>query len=275
MLTQREKADLFRALHRPGQPLVLVNAWDAVSARIIEDVGFPAIATTSAGIAWLEGYADGEHIPRERMLAGVARVTKAVAVPVSADCEAGYGQFAQDAVSTAQGVVAAGAVGLNFEDWDAKRDALTALEAQVSRIAAIRKAGEGAGVPLVINARTDVFLKRAGDSDAWRMEEAVRRANAYLDAGAACAFLPGVSDERTIGALTAAIHGPVNFLAGPATPTVARLSQLGVARISLGAAPMAFMLTHFREMAAGIKDRGEFQHAGKRLSHADINELFT
>ncbi len=275
MLTQREKADLFRALHRPAQPVVLVNAWDAVSACIIEDLGFPAVATTSAGIAWLEGYADGERIPRERMLAGISRVTGAVGLPVTADFEAGYGQSVQDAISAARGIVAAGAIGMNFEDWDGERTALTSLDAQAARIAAIRETGEGAGVRLVINARTDVFLKGAGQSDTWRMEEAVRRANAYLDAGAACAFLPGVSDERTIGALVQAIHGPINILAGPATPTVARLSELGVARISLGAAPMAFALTHFREMAAGIKDRGDFQYAGKRLSHADINELFT
>lgn len=273
MHTQREKADLLRGLHRPGEPLVLVNVWDAASARIVEDLGFPAVATTSAGISWLEGFADGERIPRDRMLEGVARVTKAVALPVSADVEAGYGQSDEDAIATARGVIAAGAVGLNFEDWDERRNTLTDSGAQASRIAAIRKVGEEAGVPLVINARTDVFLKGVGDSDGERVEEAVRRANGYLQAGATCVFLPGVSDESTIARLTASIHGPVNILAGTATSTVSGLAKLGVARISVGAAAMADALTHFRLLAARVKETGVLQIT-ERLSHAEINALF-
>jgi 2-methylisocitrate lyase-like PEP mutase family enzyme len=274
MPTQREKADLLRKLHRRGEPLVLVNVWDAVSARIIEELGFPAIATTSAGISWLEGYADGERLPREHMLAGVARVTQAVGVPVTADLEAGYGPSAEDAIATAQGALAAGAVGLNFEDWDPQRSALTDINAQTTRIAAMRKAADETGVPLVINARTDVFLKDVGDSGEWRMEEAIRRGNRYLEAGADCAFVPGVTDESTIATLAREIAGPINVLAAPATPTVARLGELGVARVSLGASAMAHTLTQFRGLATEVKETGAFQFIGKRLSHAEINALF-
>lgn len=274
MATQREKAALLRSLHRPGKPLVLINVWDAVSARIIEQVGFPALATTSAGIAWLEGYADGERISRERMLADVARVTRAVNLPVTADLEAGYGASLEAATATAEGAIEAGAVGLNFEDWDSQRQALQELDAHLERIQAIRKSGDEKDVPLVINARTDVFLNDVGDSDAWRLQEAVRRANAYLEAGADCAFVPGVTDERTIAALAAQIQGPINVLAGPATPSVQRLSELGVARISVGASAMAYVLTQLHQIANDVKETGRFDFSAKRLSHAQVNALF-
>ncbi len=274
MSDQRAKAELLRRLHRRGEPLVLVNVWDAVSARIVEELEFPAIATTSAGISWLEGFADGERIPRERMLRGVARVTASVQVPVSADLEAGYGPSSEDAATTARGAIEAGAVGLNFEDWDERHDSLMDVDAQSARIAAIRKAGQQADVPLVINARTDVFLQGLGDNDAWRVQEATKRGNKYLEAGADCVFVPGVTDERTITALVSSIAGPINVLAGPATPTVARLAELGVARVSVGASAMAYVLTQFRQLAAGIKETGSFEFPGSRLSHAEINALF-
>jgi 2-methylisocitrate lyase-like PEP mutase family enzyme len=275
MANQREKAELLRKLHKRGQPVIFVNVWDAVSARIVEDLGFPAIATTSAGVSWLEGFADGERIARERMLQGVARVTHAVQIPVTADLEAGYGPAPSDAEATAQGAIEAGAVGLNFEDWDTRANALMDVDAQVARIAAIRKTGAAAGVPLVINARTDVFLKNAGENDALRVQEASRRGNRYLEAGADCVFVPGVMDEPTITTLVSSIQGPINVLAGPATPSVGRLAELGVARISVGASAMAFVLTHFQDLAANIKEAGTFEYTGHRLTHAQINSLFT
>lgn len=274
MPTQAEKAALLRSLHRPGDPLILINVWDAVSARIIERLGFPALATTSAGVSWLEGYADGERISRERMLEGVARVTRAVKLPVTADLEAAYGPSVDDAFDTAAGAIRAGAVGLNFEDWDEKRAQLVEVEKQTARVAAMRKAGDDARVPLVINARTDVFLNKVGESDAWRLQEAVRRANIYLDAGADCAFVPGVTDEATIGALAAQIHGPINVLAAPGTPSIKRLSELGVARVSTGASAMAYALTHLRQLASEVQQTGCFSFTANRMSHAELNSLF-
>lgn len=263
-----EKAQRLRALHQPGNPLVLVNAWDVVSAKMIVELGFPAIATSSGAMAWSLGYADGERIPAAEMLAAVKRVTASVAVPVTADLERAYG----DPAGTARGAIDAGAVGLNFEDWDGAQ--LVDLQSQVDRVAAIVQAGGECGVSLVVNARTDVYLERVGDTDAWRFAEAVRRANAYLHAGAACAFIPGVTDEATIERLVKAVDGPVSVLAGAASPHVARLAELGVARISVGTGGASYALACYREYAQRIKNDGDFSLTAKRIPHAETNALF-
>jgi 2-methylisocitrate lyase-like PEP mutase family enzyme len=273
--TLREKADVLRALHQRGEPLVLVNAWDAVSARIVEELGFPAIATTSAGIAWLEGFPDGERITRECMLEGVRRIARVIDVPLTADLESGYGRSVDDAIATAHGALEAGAVGLNFEDWDPHGGALFDLDVQMSRITAIRHVGNETGVPFVINARTDVFLNDVGKDDTWRLEEATRRGNRYLDAGADCVFVPGVADERTIALLANAIAGPINVLAGAHSPSVARLGELGVARVSVGSSAMAYVLAEFRAIAKSVKETGTFGFAAERITHAELNRLFS
>src|SRR5437763_17184069 len=154
--TQSQQAERFRALHTGPRMLVLPNAWDAVSARLIEEGGFPAIATSSAGVAWALGYADGERISRGEMLAVVRRIAQAVRIPVTADVEAGYGATAEAAAETARGVLAAGAIGLNLEDAT-DEGVLLDLTRQVERVLAVRDAGAAAGVPVVLNARTDGF----------------------------------------------------------------------------------------------------------------------
>ena len=272
MNAQHEKAERLRALHKPGEPLVLVNVWDAVSARIVEQAGFPAIASSSGAVAWTRGFADGEYISREDMLHGVARIVHAVQVPVTADLERAYGPSAEDAVATALGAINAGAVGLNFEDYDG--ESLFDAETHAERVAAMVQAGEREGVSLVINARTDVYLEGIGDNDAWRFAESVRRANRYLQAGAACAFVPGVTDEGVIEKLVKAIDGPVSVLAGASSPNVKRLAELGVARVSIGTASMGVALAHFRNLALAIKERGEFGGIAQRLSHPEVNALF-
>ena len=274
MATQQEKAQALRALHRPGKPLVLINVWDAVTARIIEELGYPAIATTSAGVAFAEGYADGERISREAMLAGIARVTRVVQVPVTADMEAGYGPSPEDAAATARGVLAAGAVGLNFEDSHDERE-LMDLERQVQRIQAMREVANALGVPLCINARTDAFLAGIGESDDWRLEESIRRGNRFLEAGADSVFVPGVADETLIGKLCAAIGGPVNILAGGASPSLSRLAELGVARISVGSASIGYAMAKFRAAAQDVKTGGSFAFAKERISHGEMNALFS
>lgn len=270
---QREKAERLRALHRRGDPLLLFNVWDAVSARIVEDLGFPAIATTSAGVAWSEGYPDGEHISRAEMLARVRRIVEAVDAPVTADCEAAYGTSVDDAIATARDAIEAGAVGLNFEDMDAAKHVALDADLQVQRIRAMRNAANEADMPLVINARTDAFLADLGSSDAWRLEESIRRGNRYFEAGADSVFVPGVSDERTIATLVNELAGPLNVLAGPDTPPVARLAELGVARISVGSSAMSYVLALFRRAARDVKERGSFEFARDRIPHAELNEL--
>jgi 2-methylisocitrate lyase-like PEP mutase family enzyme len=273
MSSQRENADRLRNLHRSGNPLLLVNAWDAVSARIIESIGFAAVATTSAGIAWAEGFPDGEQISRERMLARVSVVTQAVDVPVTADLEGGYGRSVGDAQETARGAIEAGAVGLNFEDAAPGGSALLDIEEQAERIAAIQSVGAKLGVPLVINARTDVFLADIGDNDAWRLQETIRRGKRYREAGADCFFVPGVVDEPTISAIVAGVPGPINILAGPKAPTPKRLGELGVARISLGSGAMSYVLAEFRKVAQSLRDGSDFAFLANRITHAQLNAL--
>jgi 2-methylisocitrate lyase-like PEP mutase family enzyme len=213
-------AAALRALHVPGDPLILPNAWDAGTARLVEQAGFPAVATTSSGVAESLGYADGQRTPVEEMLAAVARVARAVQVPVTADMEAGYGL---DGAELAQRVVAAGAVGLNLEDTDhPNHPALVQADAHAARIARIKESAE-----LVVNARIDVHL-RGGET-----EEALGRARAYGDAGADCVYPIGVTDEATIAAFVE-LGVPVNVLLLPSAPPIARLAELGVARVSLG-----------------------------------------
>ncbi len=273
MSTQFEKAERFRKLHVPGEPLVLVNAWDAASARTIEALGFPALATTSAGIAWLEGFADGQRIGRDLILRGIARVCRAVAVPVSADLEAGYGPSLEDARATAHGAIEAGAIGLNFEDADGP-DALIGAAHQAERIRAVRQSADERGIPLVINARTDVFLNEIGPVEA-RTALALERGRLYRAAGADCIFVPGVVDASTIGALAQGLDAPLNVLGTAQTPPLAELRRLGVARVSLGARPMLTALKSLRDVAVAVRDDGTFTGLAAALTHAEVNALFT
>jgi len=255
--TLSDKASALRALHHGARPLVLANAWDVASARLVEEAGFPAVATTSAGIAYALGCADGERVSRKEMLLVVRRIAAAVSVPVTADLEAGYGSGQEAMVRTTRELVAAGAVGLNLEDARGKsRRKLLPLAAQVARVRAVRETGQAIGVPVVINARTDTFHLGKPSRAAG---EAVERGNAYLEAGADCVFVPFVRDRNVIAELVRGIHGPINILAGPGTPTVEELAELGVRRVSVGSAPMRATLGLVRRIARDLHERGTFE----------------
>ena len=256
MLTQRDRAEALRALHQGPGPLILLNAWDVISARLFQAAGCRALGTTSAGIAVTLGYPDGERVPRDEMLAVVERIARAVAVPVSADIEAGYGDTPEAVAETARAVIAAGAVGLNLEDGtgDPRRPLLD-IAAQVAKIRAIRAVAAAAGVPLVVNARTDVYWAAVGDQHG-RFDVAVERLRAYRAAGADCLFVPGVGDAETLGRLVRAVDGPLNVLAGAATPTVAELGRLSVRRLSVGSAPLRATLGLARRIAEELLRQG-------------------
>lgn len=256
-ISQRQRAEALRELHAGPRLLILPNAWDVVTARLVEAAGFPAIATTSAGIAWALGYPDGERISRGEMLAVIGRISTAVQVPVTADVEAGYGSSPAAAAETARGVIAAGAVGLNLEDGTPGGDLLDA-GLQVERIRAAREAGATARVPLVINARTDAFEVKAWDP-ARRFAEAVRRATAYHAAGADCLFVPHVSDGETIGRLAKELPGPLNVIAGPPAPPLGELERLGVRRASLGPRVVQAALGTVRRVVAELRERGTYE----------------
>jgi 2-methylisocitrate lyase-like PEP mutase family enzyme len=250
-ISQRDRAETFRRLHRGPDLLVLPNAWDVVTARLVEEAGFPAVATTSAGIAWALGYPDGERITRAEMVDVVRRIAAAVRLPVTADMEAGYGATPEAAAVTAREVIAAGAIGLNLEDGT-NEGGLVDVSLHVERIGAAREAGAAAGVPLVINARTDAFEVRDW-APARRFAEAVRRANAYHAAGADCLFVPHVSDAATIGRLAAELPGPLNVIAGPPAPPLGELARLGVRRASLGPRVTQAALGYVRRILAELR----------------------
>jgi 2-methylisocitrate lyase-like PEP mutase family enzyme len=272
---QRRLAEQFRALHHGPLPLVLLNAWDAASALIFARAGAKAIATTSAGIAAALGYPDGQHITPQEMTAAVARIATAVDLPVSADLEAGYGDTPQDAAATARAALAAGAVGLNLEDTtDSSEGPLLDTERQAQKIRGVRAVGEEAGVPLVINARTDVFLAQVGEPGE-RIQHAAARANAYRAAGADCTFVPGVSDAATIAQLISAIDAPLNILAVPGTPSVSELHRLGVARISLGSGPMRAALALTRDIAQELFEQGTYSALENAIAYPDLCRLLT
>jgi 2-methylisocitrate lyase-like PEP mutase family enzyme len=248
MSTQREKAEELRRLHEAPEPLVLVNVWDAASAQVVAAAqGCRALATASWSIAAAHGYPDGEALPRDAMLAAVAVVARAVPLPVTADLERGYG----DAGVTVAGALDAGAVGCNLEDADGA-GGLWPAEEHAAVVAAARAAGDAAGVPLVINARTDVFLRGAGGVD-----EAIERGRRYLEAGADCIFAPGVRDVPTLEALARGMGGPVSVLGGADGPPLAELARIGIVRVSYGPGPLAVAMAALARAAETLLGGGD------------------
>jgi 2-methylisocitrate lyase-like PEP mutase family enzyme len=269
-----DRSDLAARLRRlqEERPLVLPNAWDPASARVIELAGAPAVATTSAGISWAYGRGDGERLTREEMVEAVRRIVAAVTVPVTADIESGYGEgTAEDVADTVRAVVDAGAVGINLEDSIGGE--LLLAERQAERIRAARAAAAAAGTDLVINARTDVYLLAVGAPEG-RLEEVARRARAYLAAGADSVFVPGVVDRENISRLAGAIDGPLNIMAGPGAPPVPELERLGVARVSVGPAITQAALEATRLAARELLEFGTYGAMEAALPFAEVNGMF-
>ena len=275
---QHARAEQLRQWHRQPPILVLPNAWDAGSAAVFAQLGARAVATTSSGVAAALGFPDGEQMPRELMIAAIGRIVAAGECPVTADIEAGYGAALDAKLNAVRAVVETGAVGINIEDGAGHAAAGTSplidLAQQVALIRAIRDASGEWGVPLVINARTDLYLIPSDDEEQ-RLSETVQRGNAYLQAGADCVFPIGASDAATIGNLVRAIHGPINILAGPHTPTVPELADLGVARISVGGGLTRVALGAARQAARELLERGTFTTMARdALPSGDFRRLF-
>jgi 2-methylisocitrate lyase-like PEP mutase family enzyme len=247
---QAQKAETFRQFHRGPRILILANAWDVASARIIEDLGASAIATTSAGVAAALGYPDGEKIARDEMLDMVARIAAAVRVPVTADFEAGYSTTVEGLAESIKALVSSGAVGLNLEDITGPSESdHVDLATQIKKIETIRDVSRATlGVPLVLNARTDIFLLPIGP-EATRFARTVARLRAYRQAGADCVFAPGIKDAAIIAELAKAVDAPLNILLSPGCPTINEMEKLGVARVSAGSGIMRCALGHTRRVA--------------------------
>ncbi|KQO45101.1 MULTISPECIES: isocitrate lyase/phosphoenolpyruvate mutase family protein [unclassified Frigoribacterium] len=250
-----EKAELLRSLHVPGDPLIVTNVWDSITARIVAGApGVKALATASHSISEAHGVEDGEGLDVDDMLAAVRLVIRSVDLPVSVDFEKAYATDAAGTLDNVFRLIEEGAAGLNIEDSIGQAKApLYDIDAQVSKIAAARRAGDRAGVPIVINARVDSL---AGDPDSF--DDAITRANAYLDAGADCAFVLGLGTEDLVKAALDRIHGKVSVISNPSSVPLARLAELGVSRVSFGPTTMGLTLSHLRDAATTLTARGDY-----------------
>lgn len=274
---QSDKAAAFRELHAEGPaPLVLVNVWDAASAKLVEQAGAHALATSSSAISWSLGFPDGNHLPGALAMAALGRIAAATDLPVTADIETGYagsdGAFDDALLEQAiTAVLAAGAVGVNIEDSGG--EPLTDVAEQARRIGTVRRVAEEAGVRLFINARTDTYLSGRFPESAF--EETLRRVPAYLAAGADGIFVPGVTDLHILHELSRRIPAPLNALAGVGAPSVGELHDAGVRRISIGGNTAKAAYATVSRVAAEVLGDGNWSKLAGARSHAEMDALFT
>lgn len=270
MATQHDRAVAFRALHDPAAPLRLLNAWDAGSAKVLAAAGAPALGTTSAGVAFALGRADGEQLTRAEMLTAVSAIAAAVDVPVSADLEAGFSVEPDGVGETVALALAGGAVGFNLEDGRAD-GTLVALDEQLARLRAARAAVAAAGLPAFVNARTDAVWLGAGGED-----EAVARVRAYAEAGADGVFVPGAKDPALLARLVSVAGGAgasLNVLAMRGLPAVRSLGGLGVARVSTGSGPARAALGAARAAAVELLVDGTYEATVGGVGYAELNAM--
>jgi 2-methylisocitrate lyase-like PEP mutase family enzyme len=252
MTTQAEKAELLRSLHVPGDPLIVTNVWDAVTARIVAGVpGVKAIASASHSVSYAHGVSDGEGMTLDQALTAAREIVNAVDLPVSIDFEKGYASDASGVEANVHRLIETGAVGLNLED-SVDGSNLFPVDIAVERVAAARRAADSGGVPIVINARVDAFV-RGGP---W--EDTVARANAYLGAGADCAFVLGLATEDQVKRALDEIDGKVSVISGATSVPLQRLAELGVSRVSFGPGILGLTLSHLRDAVATLSSRGEY-----------------
>ncbi len=258
MKTQREKAEDFRSLHHGKHILILPNGWDVPSARVFEDAGFPAVATSSAGMMVSLGYPDGEVIDRQEMVSAVRRIAKVLVIPLSADVVAGFGATPKEVAATVRSVIEAGAIGINIEDFVHATKELYAVEKQVEKLKAIKALGESMRIPLVINARTDALRYAPGDPES-KLKEAIRRGLAYRDAGADCVYPMGLTDAASISLFVKALNSPVNVMVRRGLPPTKELERLGVARLSFGPTASYAAMGLLKRAAREVLEKGTYE----------------
>lgn len=270
-MSNRELAETFRRLHHQPEPLVLINAWDAGSARVVESAGAAAIATTSAGVSWALGRQDGHGMTRRQAIDALRPVMSAVRLPVTVDIESGYGRGTPaDVTQTVEAIWQLGAVGINLEDSPGIDGApLRGAEAQAERIRAARDVDPG----LFINARTDVYLASVGRAEE-RVDHVVQRAEAYLKAGADCIFVPGLTDLETLQTLVDRIDAPLNVMANPQAPPIPQLASVGVKRVSIGPWATLGAYGNLLETTRKTLKHGVVDEPPGDLSYVSLNRMF-
>ncbi|MEN1705450.1 MAG: isocitrate lyase/phosphoenolpyruvate mutase family protein [Planctomycetota bacterium] len=266
---QTTLAKTFKDLHAGDAPLILPNAWDAGSARLMEHIGSKSTATTSAGVAWAHGYQDGDQLPVHILISTIESIARVVSIPVSVDIEGGYSSDPTAVGETAARVIGAGAVGINIEDGSGSPDLLC------RKIEAVRRSAAQAGVPLFINARTDVHLRGLVDKET-RTSEVTRRSALYRSAGADGLFVPLLMDATSIGAIANGVALALNVMACPGLPPVSELGELGVRRLSIGSAVSQAVFARMRELAeAFLRDGDSDAATSGGMPFPDVNGLFS
>ncbi len=267
MASQQQKAKIFRDLHFDKSLLVLPNIWDPLGAALLEELGYPAIATASASIAYTQGVPDGENIQFSDLLILIKKITGGVSIPVTVDMESGYAQTEDGLRENIKRLLDTGAVGINIEDYDLKNKTLFAIEAQCRRLQSVRKAGDEMGIPLYINARTDVYVKGTEwKSSEEKWEESLKRGRAYLNSGADGIYPITMTDKQEIAQFVSSLSAPVNILAIPGIPDLKTLKEIGVARLSLGPGFLKVAVRAMKNTALQLKN-------GEGLSGVTENEI--
>src|SRR5258706_1327544 len=262
-------AETFHSLHKQNDLLILPNAWDAGSAKVIEDAGAKAIATSSAGLAWGLGYPDGDVLPPRLLADRADRITDVIRIPLSVDFEGGYTKNPATVAENLRPIIGAGAVGINIEDGEDRPELLA------KKIEKARKAAESAGVSVFINARTDVYLAEIGSPES-RVGETIKRAARYRDAGANGIFIPGLSEPSAIWAIVAEVTMPLNVMAYPGLPPAKELKKLGVKRLSSGTAIPQMIWSRVAELAKGFLGTGDSKPLfNNSMAYGKLQTLFT
>ncbi len=273
MRSQKDKAQDFRGLHHGKRILILPNAWDVPSARVFEDEGFPAVATSSAGLMTSLGYPDGEVMGRDEFVSAVERIARILSVPLSVDIVAGFGKTTKEVVATVKAILKAGGIGINIEDFAHATKELFPVERQVENIKAIRRLGDTVDVPLVINARTDALRFGTGDNEA-KFEEAVRRATAYREAGADCVYPMGLTEAVFISRFVKELDFPINVMVRKGLPPVSELERLGVARVSFGPGASYAAMGLLRRASKEVLEKGTYDSlVDGAISFDELNSL--
>jgi 2-methylisocitrate lyase-like PEP mutase family enzyme len=255
MQTQKAKAELFKELHHNGKMLVLPNIWDSLSASLLENLGYPAIATASASVAFVNGYHDGENIPFTDLLIVLKKITGSVRIPVTADIESGYANNDIELQKNIELLIETGIVGINFEDSDKKNNLLFPIEIQCEKIRLIKNVAAKKDIPIFINARTDVYTKGKNFvSEEEKFNEIVKRGKAYKDAGADCFFPLAITQKTAIQNLIAELNCPINIITIAGIPGLTVLQEMGVARVSLGPGFLKIAIRKMKEIAEKLKN---------------------
>ncbi len=273
MSSQAALAERFRALHRSGRAFILPNAWDVPSARMFEELGFPAVATSSAGLMVSLGYPDGQYMPRVELISAVKKISSVLSVPLSADVVAGYGASPREVTESVKGFIDAGAVGVNIEDFEHSTRKLYPVTDQVEKIKELKQLSDTMGVPFVINARTDALRYAAGNEEQ-RFTECVARAKAYRDAGADCVYPMGLLETRSIQKFVAELQFPTNVMVRKGLADFNTLEQLGVRRVSFGPSASYAVFGFLRRVCKKVIETGDFSAlTDGAITYEELNAL--